>query len=286
MAQIIDGKAIADAIKGEVMLGVAALGGKPPCVVAVQVGEDSSSAAYVRSQARQAQKVGILHRLDQLPATASETELREKLITLNADPDVHAVMLQMPLPRGLDGRRARSWISAEKDVEAVTETAAGRLVAGTHTTAPCTALAAMSCLVSAAKDLSGLDVAVVGRSEIVGRPLGLLLLHANATVTLCHSRTKNLGAKLKAVDAVIVAVGKPGLITADMVREDAIVIDVGTNWVEDASEKKGGHLVGDVAFEEVSQKVAQITPVPGGVGPVTVAILLRNVLELARKQRQ
>jgi methylenetetrahydrofolate dehydrogenase (NADP+) / methenyltetrahydrofolate cyclohydrolase len=277
MAQIIDGKAIAKRIKAEVKERIAARGEPAPLVVAVEVGEDAASASYVRNQARQAERVGIHHRLDRLPADTNDEALRDHLRGLNADPAVTGIMLQTPLPRHLDLRGARALIASSKDVEAVGPLAAGALVANTHAVAPCTAQAAVLCLEDVlGDDLSGKHVVVIGRSEIVGRPLGLLLLHANATVTVCHRHTGDLSPYTRNADAVVVAVGKPGLVRGDMVRPGAVVVDVGTNWIE-AEER----LVGDVDFDSVEPHAAAITPVPGGVGPVTVAVLLANTLHLA-----
>ncbi|MEZ6194347.1 MAG: bifunctional 5,10-methylenetetrahydrofolate dehydrogenase/5,10-methenyltetrahydrofolate cyclohydrolase [Planctomycetota bacterium] len=276
MAEIIDGKAIARAIKAEVAARLQERGGAAPLIVAVEVGQDDASASYVRNQARQADRVGILHRLDRLPDDIDDAGLQAHLRRLGEDPEVTAIMLQTPLPRHLDLRAARAAIDPEKDVEAVTTTNAGRLVSGVHRVAPCTALAAVACLEAATGgDLRGLHVTVIGRSEIVGRPLALLLLHGDATVTVTHRHTRHLAQHTREADVVISAVGQPGLVTADMVREGAIVVDVGTNWIAEQN-----RLVGDVDYEAVAAKASRITPVPGGVGPVTVAMLLRNAVHL------
>lgn len=284
MSNIIDGKALAKSIREEVAEGVAALGGSPPLLVAVEVGSDEASAAYTRSQAKRAAKLGIDYRLDSLPGDADTDAVVNHLQSLNDADGVNAIMLQMPLPAQIDKDAARGAISPSKDVEAVTDAAAGRLVLGTHDAAPCTALAALACLEEAAGgDITGMDVALVGRSDIVGKPLFLLLLHRHATVTVCHTRTKDLKNKLLRADAIIAAAGRANLISGDMIPEGALVIDVGTNSIETDD---GRRLVGDVNFEEASAKARAITPVPGGVGPVTVAILMRNVLTLTQHQRQ
>jgi methylenetetrahydrofolate dehydrogenase (NADP+)/methenyltetrahydrofolate cyclohydrolase len=284
MNNIIDGKALAKSIRETVAAGVAELSGEPPLLVAVEVGHDEASASYTRSQAKRAAKLGIDYRLDSLSADADTDTVVGHLTALNSDSAVTAVMLQMPLPSQINKDTARCAISPEKDVEAVTDAAAGRLLLGTHDTAPCTALAALTCLEEAAEgDIAGLDVAIVGRSDIVGKPLALLLLHRHATVTICHTRTKDLQEKLLRADAVIAAAGRADLIGGDMIRPGALVIDVGTNSIET---EDGRRLVGDVKFEEAQAVAGAITPVPGGVGPVTVAILMRNVLALARRQRE
>lgn len=279
MAELIDGKAIAKAIRIQVKEGVAALGGEPPGLVAVAVGEDESSLAYTRSQQKTAERLGFAYRLDILPESTPQSDVLGHIAALNDDPAVSGIMLQMPLPKPLDKTRCREAIAPEKDVEAVTAAATGHLVFNTHRAAPCTALAAFTCLSEAVGgELSGLDVTIIGRSEIVGKPLALLLLHAHCTVTMCHTRTKDVAEKTRRADVVVAAAGVPGLVTKDMISEETIVIDVGTNVVHDK-------LVGDVAFDEVSEVARAITPVPGGVGPVTVAVLMRNLLDLAKQQR-
>ncbi len=281
MALTIDGKAIAKQIRQEVKSGVAALlqeKARIPKIVAVEIGHDDASESYTRNQARTAERLGIHHRLDSLPADAPFSAVKEHLNDLAADPKVTGIMLQMPLPSHLDESACRAQIPLALDVEAVTPEAAGRVLQNTHTVAPCTAMAAMLCLESACPEgLSGLTVAIVGRSGIVGRPLAMLLLHANATPIICHTRTKDLASTLRSADVVIAAAGRPNLVTGDMVSNGAIAIDVGTNWIE--SENR---LVGDMDFEGVAAKASAITPVPGGVGPVTVAVLMRNALILAQ----
>ncbi len=281
MARIIDGKKIAQTIRTEVAAGIqdlTAAGAAAPLIVAVEVGHDEASASYTRNQGKTARKLGLEHRLDTLPADCSMADFRAHMASLAADPAVTGIMIQMPLPAQIDANECRRLIPIEKDVEAVTETAAGQVLQNSHRVAPCTAMAALRCLEEAVPEgISGLDVVVVGRSAIVGRPLAMLLLHANATVTVCHTRTRDLAEKLRRADVVIAAVGRPGIIGGDMIREGAICIDVGTNWLEEE-----GRLVGDLLFDEVEPRAAAITPVPGGVGPVTVAMLMANALELAR----
>ena len=280
-ARIIDGKAIAREIKAEVKEAVVAhveSGGRRPFIVAVAVGKDDASESYTRNQARAAERLGIGHRVDTLPEDTDLDSLRGHMEALSADESVTGIMLQMPLPAGLDEFACRDLVPLTKDVEAVTERAAGRLMQGRHRVAPCTAMAAMRCLEAAHPEgLSGLDVCLVGRSGIVGRPLAQLLVHANATVTVCHTRTRDVAEKLRGAQVVIAAAGRAGLITGEMVAAGVTAIDVGTNWSEEE-----GRLLGDMVFDEVAEKADAITPVPGGVGPVTVAMLMRNALELAR----
>ncbi len=281
MAQIIDGKSLARSIRDEVRTGVQGLA-RTPRLVAVQVGHDDASASYTRSQARTAEKLGIAYHLETLPEETSLSDLGRAMKDLAQPEDVAGLMLQTPLPPHLDAVECRRLIPLELDVEAVTEAAAGRLFHGTHRVAPCTAVAAMECLKAAAQvDVTGLHVAVFGRSAIVGKPLALLLLHANASPSVLHTRTREPGRIASSADAVVVAVGRPRLVGAEMVGEGAIVIDVGTNW-----DPATNGLVGDVRFDEVESKASAITPVPGGVGPVTTAVLMRNVLTLARLREQ
>ena len=279
MAEIIDGKAIAKSIRQEVKAAVqerVARGRAVPFIVAVAVGHDDASASYTRNQARTAERLGIRHQLDVLDENSDFDALAGHIRKLTANPEVTGIMLQMPLPAHLDASACRALIPVALDVEAVTVEAAGLVLQNTYTVAPCTAMAAMACLEAASPDgISGLHVAIVGRSAIVGRPLAMLLLHAHATPVICHTRTRNLTQTLNQADVVIAAAGRPNLVSGDMVREGAIAIDVGTNWLEEE-----GRLVGDMDFEAVSRKARAITPVPGGVGPVTVAILMRNALKL------
>ncbi len=283
MAEIIDGKAIAKAIRQGVKSGVHELirqSGVTPSIVAVAVGHDDANAAYTRSQGKTAGRLGIQYRLDELAEDITFEGLREHFEALLADPTLTGIMLQMPLPKHLDPSKCRALIPVDLDVEAITVEAAGQVLQNTHLVAPCTAMAAILCLESAVPEgISGLNVAIVGRSAIVGRPLAMLLLHKNATPTICHTRTRDLKKTLAQADVVIAAAGRAGLISGDMIEEGTIAIDVGTNWVESE-----GRLVGDMTFDQVAEKAAAITPVPGGVGPVTVAVLMDNALTLAKRK--
>ena len=274
-ARIIDGKALAKALREEVKVGVAGLA-RTPRLVSVAVGEDEAVASYTRSQAKQASKLGIDYELKTLADDATAETVASTLRELDTDTTVDAVMLQTPLPRGMNVTALRDEISVAKDVEAVTTLSFGRLAQNRPLVSPCTAEAALRCLLEAFDgDLAGRRITVVGRSDVVGKPLGFLLLHHHATPTICHSRTSDLAAAMNGADAIVAAVGVPGLVTAKMVPDGAVVVDVGTNW-------DGSKLVGDVSFDGVSAKASAITPVPGGVGPVTVAVLMNNVLTLAR----
>ena len=282
-AEIIDGKALAEIVLLRVKGGVLALGA-PPLLVAVAVGDDKASAAYVKRQAKIAQQCGIVYRLDQLPPTATEAELTAHLEALNRDGTVTGVILQTPLPRGFDAGRCRDVLAVEKDVEGVTTMAAGRLFTNRPLALPCTAHAALVCLkAGVGGELRGLDIAVVGRSEIVGKPLAAMLIHESATVTVCHRGTKDLAATLRRADAIVAAAGSAGLVTGAMIRPGAVVVDIGTNAV---STPEGTKLVGDVRFDEAKEIAKALTPVPGGFGQVTVALLMQNVVELARAAKR
>lgn len=278
MAELIDGKKLARLIQDEIVADIGGLT-RRPMLVAIAVGDDGASRAYTNAQAKLAAKLGIGYRLDTLPANTSQTEYVAWVRRVAEDGNVSGMMLQTPVPGGLDLSAARDAMPVDKDVEAVTSLAAGRLCAGTQVTAPCTALAAFHCLQSAVESLVGLDVCVIGRSDVVGKPLALLLVQAHATVTICHSRTADLRQQTRRAAAVVAAVGKPELIRGDMIAEGAVVIDVGTNVIADGTATR---LVGDVCFAEVEPRAKALTPVPGGVGPVTVSMLMRNVVALAR----
>lgn len=280
-ARLIDGKELAESVLSAVRERVMRLV-RPPLLVAVAVSDDKASRAYTKRQAKIAAATGIEYRLDQLPDGATEADLRKHLASLNADAAVTGVILQTPLPKSFAIGACRDTIVVEKDVEGVTTPAAGLLATGRPAARPCTAAAAVHCLIAALggekSALRGLEIAVVGRSDIVGKPLALLLVQADATVTICHRGTKDLGAVLRRMDAVIAAAGAAALVRGDMLKPGAIVIDVGTNPVETA---EGTKIVGDVDFASACEVASAITPVPGGVGQVTTALLMRNVVDLA-----
>lgn len=289
MTRLIDGKSIAATIKQRVADEVAQLKkrGRAPCLAAVMIGDDPAAASYARSQARHAEAVGIEHRLIELPARTSPDQAAARMDELAADPAVSGIMLHLPVPGPLDAFALQKRIPAHKDVEGVSPANLGLLALGREALAPCTAAAAMECLRAVTPDLTGRNAVVVGRSAIVGKPLAMLLLTANATVTQCHTRTRNLADHTRAAEVLLVAAGAAGLIGAEHVVPGTVVIDVGTHRVTviDANGLEVTRTVGDVRFDEVAPLAAAITPVPGGVGPVTVAMLLQNTIRAAARQK-
>jgi methylenetetrahydrofolate dehydrogenase (NADP+)/methenyltetrahydrofolate cyclohydrolase len=274
-AEIIDGKAVAARVRAEVASEVATLPGTPG-LATVLVGDDPASAMYVRMKRDDSAEVGIESFHHPLGADATPDALAGLLGDLNADERVHGILLQLPLPDHLDQDEFISLIDPAKDVDGLTTANAGLLVHGREEAmVPCTPAGVMELLRDADAQLEGARAAVIGRSILVGKPLAQLLLAANATVTHCHSRTRDLGAVCREADVLIAAVGSPRLVTGDMVREGAVVIDVGTNRTDDG-------LVGDVDFEAAAERARAITPVPGGVGPMTRAMLLVNTVRAAR----
>jgi methylenetetrahydrofolate dehydrogenase (NADP+)/methenyltetrahydrofolate cyclohydrolase len=280
MADIIDGKAIAQEVRAEVRDEVTAWigeGHEAPGLATVLVGDDPASAVYVGGKQRASAEVGIRgfdHRLD--PDTPHE-EVERLLRELNADPAVSGILLQLPTPPQVDGPALTEIIDPLKDVDGLTPISVGLLAKGRPGLRPCTPSGVMELLRRHDVALEGAEAVVVGRSELVGKPVGALLLAENATVTTCHSRTRDLAAVCRRADVLIAAVGRPGLVKGDWVKEGAVVIDVGVNRTDDG-------LVGDVEFESARERARLITPVPGGVGPMTIAMLLRNTLRAARLQ--
>jgi methylenetetrahydrofolate dehydrogenase (NADP+) / methenyltetrahydrofolate cyclohydrolase len=274
-AEIIDGKAVAARVRADVAREVASLA-VTPGLATVLVGDDPASAMYVRMKREDSAEVGIESFHHELGADAAPDELAALLRDLNADDRVHGILLQIPLPAHLDQDEFISLIDPAKDVDGLTAINAGLLVQGRdEAMVPCTPAGVMVLLDDAGASLEGARAVVIGRSILVGKPLAQLLLAANATVTHCHSRTRDLGAVCREADVLIAAVGSPRLVTGDMVREGAVVIDVGTNRTDEG-------LVGDVDFEAAAERARAITPVPGGVGPMTRAMLLVNTLRAAR----
>jgi methylenetetrahydrofolate dehydrogenase (NADP+)/methenyltetrahydrofolate cyclohydrolase len=288
--QIIDGKAYAQTIYADVRQRVAALHetGWRPHLVSITVGSNPAASVYVSNQQRACEKVGILYDNRSYPGTITQLEMMAAVQALNVDPRVTGVILQRPLPPSLDLDRLQAAIHPSKDVEGMNPTNIGGIVYGNFGLGPCTSLASVALLRSTGLPLRGLEVVVVGHSEIVGKPVALLLVEELATVTICHHGTLNLAQHTRRADALFVAVGKPGLITADMVKPGAAVIDIGINQVEvtKADGTRSARIVGDVDFESVREVAGWITPVPGGVGPVTVAMLLRNTVVTVERQRQ
>lgn len=293
-AQLLDGAPLAAAMRQELARDVAALKaqGRTLCLAALLVGRQPESLLHVNSQRRTCTETGMEFRLEELPDTVTHPALIHALERLNQDAGVHGIILQMPLPARLDPQLAQRAIDPRKDAEGVHPLNLGLILYGATQRAPCTAIAAYHLIKSVAADLYGKEAVVVGHSQIVGRPITLLLLHDFCTVTTCHVATQDLSSHTRRADILVVAVGKPGLITAEMVKPGAIVVDVGVNRVPvtDADGRpvlgptgKPKHkTVGDVDFPSVSQVAGWITPVPGGVGPLTVAMLLRNVVEAAK----
>jgi methylenetetrahydrofolate dehydrogenase (NADP+)/methenyltetrahydrofolate cyclohydrolase len=274
-ARIIDGKAVAARIRERVASDVAALP-SPPGLATILVGHDPASAVYVRMKREDSAQVGIESFHHEPGADVSQEELADLIRSLNSDERVHGILLQLPLPSHLDQDELISLIDPRKDVDGLTPINAGLLMQDRDGLVPCTPAGVMELLAEAGVELSGARAVVLGRSILVGKPVAQLLLAANATVTHCHSRTRDLAAVCREADVLVAAVGSPGLVTADMVREGAVVIDVGTNRTDEG-------LVGDVDFDAVSQKAGAITPVPGGVGPMTRAMLLVNTVKAARR---
>jgi methylenetetrahydrofolate dehydrogenase (NADP+)/methenyltetrahydrofolate cyclohydrolase len=271
-ATLMNGRALAERVRAEVAEEVRALGHVG--LATVLVGDDPASDVYVRGKHRAADEVGIVTRDLRLPPTTSQAELLELLADLNADEEIDAVLVQLPLPEGMDEARIARAVTPKKDVDGLHPLNAGHLLAGTPTFVGATPLGIMALLAEYDVELRGARAVVVGRSQIVGKPTALLLLAEHATVTICHSRTRDLGAVVREADVVVAAVGRAGLITADMVKPDAAVVDVGVNRTDEG-------LRGDVD-PGVAEAVRLLTPVPGGVGPMTIAMLLRNAVRAAR----
>lgn len=277
MARIIDGKAISKAIREEIAAKVAKTENKPGLAV-VLVGDDPASAVYVRNKKRACEETGIRSESYELPAETTQEELLALVDRLNHKADVNGILVQLPLPKHIDEQAVILAIDPKKDVDAFHPYNVGRIVTGDYDFAPCTPSGVMTLLERSGIDVAGKNCTVVGRSNIVGKPQALLLTHANGTVTLCHSRTPDLKAACLNADILVVAIGKADFITGDMIKEGAVVIDVGMNRRSD------GKLTGDVDFESAEPKASYITPVPGGVGPMTITTLLQNTLKAAEMQ--
>ncbi len=285
-AAIIDGKAIGESIREEVARGVKArldAGKSKPGLATVLVGENPASQVYVKSKQKACAEVGIESFGFELPKEAGQEQVEELVKKLNADPAVNGILVQLPLPSGFDEERVLSSISIDKDVDGFHPVNIGRLAQKGRDPlfVPCTPAGVMYMLERELPSLEGANAVVLGRSNIVGMPVALLLVRANATVTICHSRTKNLPEVVRGADILVAAVGKAEMVRGEWIKPGAVVIDVGINRVEDATRPRGYRLVGDVCFEEASQVAKAITPVPGGVGPLTIAMLLKNTLRAA-----
>jgi methylenetetrahydrofolate dehydrogenase (NADP+)/methenyltetrahydrofolate cyclohydrolase len=279
--QILEGKVVAAKVLAEVKAGVAALTartGVQPTLAVVLVGEDPASQIYVRNKKRAADDVGIASRDFLFPAGCSQAELSEVIRKINGDSSVHGILLQLPLPKGLDENEAVNAIAPAKDADGLHPVSLGNLLAGKPSMVPCTPAGCLEILDHYGIALEGAEAVVVGRSRLVGKPLAQLLLARNATVTMCHTRTRDLAGHCRRADILCVAAGRPRFITGDMVKEGAVVIDVGVNRLD------SGKLAGDVDFDSASKRARAITPVPGGVGLMTVAMLMKNTLLAATRQ--
>ncbi|MCX6338892.1 MAG: bifunctional methylenetetrahydrofolate dehydrogenase/methenyltetrahydrofolate cyclohydrolase FolD [Candidatus Aureabacteria bacterium] len=293
MAKILDGKKIAAEITQEIKKAVGKLRlekGVVPGIAFITAGDDPASRAYVTMKERACEEAGIRSWQFSFPALTKEEKLLAKIKELNASPEVHGILVQLPLPAGLDTHTILAAASPEKDVDGFHPVNMGKLLLGQEGFCPCTPMGIVELLIRSGMSWRGKDVVIVGRSTIVGKPLAALLMQrrreANATVTLCHTGTRDLAAHTRRAEILVAAIGKARFIKADMVGEGAAVIDVGINRVEDKTVERGYRLVGDVDFDEVAPNVAAISPVPGGVGPMTIAMLLRNTLKAAAQSCQ
>ena len=289
-ATLIDGTAISNAIKREVKVEFERLAprvGRPPGLAVVLVGDDPASATYVRSKRKTCAELGVNSIAYDLDASTSRERLLALVRSLNEDPAVDGILVQSPLPPPLDESEVINLIAPDKDVDGFHPVNVGKLLIGEECFVSCTPAGVRELLVRSGVETRGAHVVIIGRSTIVGKPLAALLMQkadgADATVTVCHSRTRDLAAIARTADIVVAAIGRARFVTADMVRPGAVVIDVGINRIEDPSAKRGYRLVGDVDFDAVAQVASKITPVPGGVGPMTIAMLMRNTLTAYRR---
>lgn len=278
-AQLLDGKAISEELRVQIAQRVAALQAKgiTPGLAVILVGEDPASQIYVRNKEKGCEQVGMHSVTIRMPAETTQAALEEQIRLLNVDASIHGILVQLPLPAHLDEASALAAVAPEKDVDGFHVENAGKLLNGLHGVVACTPQGAMEMIRRTGVELSGKEAVVVGRSNIVGKPMTLLLLQENCTVTICHSHTADLAAHTRHADVLVAAVGKPGFITADMVKPGAVVIDVGINRLE------SGKVVGDVDFEGVKEIASWITPVPGGVGRMTITMLLKNTVDAAER---
>lgn len=289
-AQIIDGKKLAAETRAEIAAGVAALKaekGVTPGLAVILVGDNPASVSYVTAKEKACREAGMYSREIRLPAETPEQVVVETVKALNADPAIHGILVQLPLPKGISEKKVVDAIAAEKDVDGFTPVNVGRMLIGEDCFLPCTPHGIVKLIEVTGMDIAGKHAVVIGRSNIVGKPVAALLArkgpHANATVTLCHTGTPDLSVYTKTADVVVVAAGRPNTLTGDMLKPSAVVIDVGVNRVPDATKPKGYRLCGDADFASCAEVAAAITPVPGGVGPMTITMLLWNTLESARK---
>lgn len=282
MARIIDGKAISREVRAEIAAEVVGFKERYCCapgLAVIIVGNDPASQVYVRNKKRACEEVGFYSESYELPAETTQEELVELVEKLNNVDKINGILVQLPLPKHLDETEILLKIKPEKDVDAFHPYNVGKIMIGNHSLLPCTPAGVMVLLERSGVEISGKKCVVIGRSNIVGKPMAMLLLHANGTPTVCHSRTQNLKEICREADILVASIGKPEFVTADMVKEGAVVVDVGINRLE------SGKLVGDVAFSEVEPRASYITPVPGGVGPMTITMLLKNTLTAAKIAR-
>ncbi|HIE50371.1 MAG TPA: bifunctional methylenetetrahydrofolate dehydrogenase/methenyltetrahydrofolate cyclohydrolase FolD [Armatimonadetes bacterium] len=291
-AKILDGKQVAAEMRAEMKVEVERLKAEhnlTPGLAVVLVGEDPASISYVRGKRKACDEIGIYSREHHLPEDYEEDKLISLLEELNQDPDIHGILVQLPLPKHIDEEKVLLAIDPTKDVDGFHPMNVGRMVIGKPTFLPCTPHGVQQLLLRSGIEIEGKHVVIVGRSNIVGKPLANILLQkkpgANATVTICHTGTKDLAHHTRQADILVVAAGRPNTVTADMVSEGVVVVDVGVNRVEDPTKKSGYRLVGDVDFEAVKEKASAISPVPGGVGPMTITLLLYNTIQAAKMQR-
>ncbi|MEO6876635.1 MAG: bifunctional 5,10-methylenetetrahydrofolate dehydrogenase/5,10-methenyltetrahydrofolate cyclohydrolase [Opitutaceae bacterium] len=287
--ELIDGNKIAAILIAELKTEVAGISGRKPCIALIRVGDDPASLSYVTKKEKTAAEIGLTSRVILPPVTVSQEELFAQIDELNADPDVHGILVQSPLPKHINEVEVFRRVSPAKDVDGFNTLNLGKVAQEDDTGfVACTPAGIMEMLARSGVDLKGKHVVVVGRSLIVGKPIALLALQkkagANGTVTICHSATANLPALTRQADVLVAAIGRPEFITADMVKPGVVVIDVGVNRIPDATKKSGFRLVGDVHFPTVSAVASKISPVPGGVGPMTVAMLMKNTVKAFRLQ--
>lgn len=284
-AVIIDGKTVAAEVKSDVAAKVRSLNekGVKPCLAVILVGQNPASVSYVTGKRKALLEAGMVDRSIELPETITEGELLSEIDRLNKDCSVHGILVQLPLPKHISEEKVTCAISPEKDVDGFHPVSMGNLLSGKKGFIPCTPHGVLVLLEKAGIDTKGKRAVVIGRSNIVGKPMAVLLSRKeyNSTVTLCHTGTKDMAEITRQADIIVVASGHPGTLTADMVKDGAVVIDVGVNRIPDSSKKSGFRLVGDADFEGLKEKASFITPVPGGVGPMTIAMLIYNTLEAA-----
>lgn len=291
-AELIYGKQVAAGIREELTREIALLKeqGTVPGLAVILVGDDPASASYVRGKERACEELGLYSDNRRLPADISEQELLKVIEELNGDDRIHGILVQLPVPPQIDEEKALLAIDPNKDADGIHPMNLGRLVLGSPRFLPCTPHGVIKLLAAYGISTVGANVVVIGRSNIVGKPIANMLMQrsadGNATVTLCHTKTRDLSKHTLSADILISAIGQPGLVTADMVKKGAVVIDVGTTRVDDASKKRGYRLAGDVDFESVKEKASYLTPVPGGVGPMTITMLMYNTVQSAKLDRE